>query len=129
MAIDADDSGELPLYRPAHPETSCTFEFLRRVNDKYGMSMASYHQLYNWSTTQIDDFWASVWDATAVVGHKGNHVVDKSATPSANPPWFSQAKVNWAENMLQCRSSQKIALIQASMSFSSTSRPTSTTSS
>jgi acetoacetyl-CoA synthetase len=102
-----------PLYQPTNPEVSCTFEFLRLVNNKYGLSLASYYELYKWSTTRIDDFWGTVWDATGIIGQKGDHIVDASATPSANPLWFSQAKLNWAENMLQCRSPKKIALIQA----------------
>ena len=102
------------LYQPPTPETSPTFRFLRRVNTKFSLSLNSYHDLYNWSTTHIDHFWAMVWDETQVIGHKGSHIVDKNATPAANPAWFSDAKLNWAENMLSCRSKEKTAVIQTS---------------
>lgn len=106
-----------PLYRPQDPHGTATFRFLDQVNGKYGLSLANYEDLYTWSVTHIDDFWDSVWDATGIVGHKGSHVVDKDAKPSENPPWFAEAKVNWAENMLCHRSPTKVALIQASQSY------------
>jgi acetoacetyl-CoA synthetase len=103
-----------PLYRPDNREASATYRFMRNVNQKYSLSLGSYQDLYEWSTTDIDDFWSTVWDETGIIGHKGNHVVDKEASPAANPSWFSEASLNWAENMLLCRSKEKIALIHAS---------------
>ncbi|KAJ3869570.1 acetoacetyl-CoA synthetase [Lentinula novae-zelandiae] len=100
------------LYQPSSTNTA-TQRFLDRINANYGLSLASYSDLYQWSTTDIDDFWGSVWDETKILGHKGKLVVDKDAKPAENVPWFSEAQLNWAENMLQHRSTSKIALIQA----------------
>ncbi|KAJ7700102.1 acetyl-CoA synthetase [Mycena rosella] len=102
-----------PLYRPQDPDASATFKFRDLVNTKFGLQLATYHDLYLWSTSHIADFWATAWDATSIIGEKGNHVVDESVNISKNPPWFADARVNWAENMLHCRSSEKVALIQA----------------
>ncbi|KAJ6485031.1 acetoacetyl-CoA synthetase [Mycena vitilis] len=103
---------EAPLHRPQNPDTSATFRFRDRVNAKYGLSLRTYHDLYLWSTENIADFWAEAWDVTNIIGEKGTHVVDESVNISENPPWFTEARVNWAENMLHCRSN-KVALIQA----------------
>ncbi|KAF9247056.1 hypothetical protein BU15DRAFT_84622 [Melanogaster broomeanus] len=100
MSMTYDDN---PLFKPPNPEASRCFGFLSK----------SYADLYNWSTTHIDLFWGDVWDEVSVIGHKGHHVVDNAASPAANPPWFSEARLNWAENMLLCRSKERIALIQA----------------
>lgn len=102
------------LFFPKSVENTPTHRFEEHVNVKYGLSLGSYADLHSWSTTEFDAFWSEVWDQTDVVGHKGNHVVDKSALPPDNPPWFSEARLNWAENMLRCRSSEKTALIEAS---------------
>lgn len=102
-----------PLWRPSAPQSSSTFRFLERVNGKYGLTLASYFDLYKWSTAEIGDFWSTVWDETGIVGVKGAHVVDRDAVPAANPAWFADAEVNWAENMLQCRSPDKVALVHA----------------
>lgn len=112
MAISADHA--VPLYEPQNADEARVFHFLRRINAKYGLQLESYADLYEWSTSKIDDFWGSVWDETEIIGHKGTHVVGLPQTPASNPPWFTEAKLNWAENMLRCRSADKIALIQAS---------------
>lgn len=110
----ATSADEAPLYEPQNPEQSRVFHFLRCVNAKYHLNLKTYADLYQWSTTHLDDFWGLVWDETGVIGHKGGHVVDISQTPAENPSWFSEAQVNFAENMLHCRSAEKVALIQAS---------------
>ncbi len=115
--ISGQDTTKL-LYSPKSVNGSRTYRFLGRVNAKHCLSLETYHDLYKWSTSLIDDFWGEVWDETDVIGYKGNHVVDAAALPPANPPWFADAKLNWAENMLRCRSSAQSALIEASMSFS-----------
>lgn len=102
------------LYTPPSPETSRTIQFLHLVNSKYKLKLDSYADLYKWSITHIDEFWGTVWDETGVIGDKGRHVVDVTAKPAANPTWFAEARLNWAENMLRCRSPEKVALIQAS---------------
>ncbi|KAF9055287.1 acetoacetyl-CoA synthetase [Hymenopellis radicata] len=111
-------SSTAPLHQPCNPEQSATFRFLRAVNARYGLSLTSYEELYAWSTTHIDAFWSAVWDETHVVGVKGSHVVDAQAKPSENPLWFSDSKLNWAENMLRVRS-DKHAIIQATEPTSS----------
>lgn len=110
--IDERDD-ERPLYSPVTLQGTATFRFLHLVNSMHDLRLSSYYDLYQWSTKHIDYFWSLVWDFTNVIGHKGEHVVDNAATPSANPQWFSDAKLNWAENMLQCRSPDKIALVHA----------------
>ena len=79
---------DIPLYRPPNPEATPAFRFLNRINSKFCLSLASYHDLYTWSITHIDDFWSTVWDETDVIGHKGHHVVDRTALPPTNPTWF-----------------------------------------
>ncbi|KJA30266.1 hypothetical protein HYPSUDRAFT_126374 [Hypholoma sublateritium FD-334 SS-4] len=115
LATNSDIPDELPLFTPIHPDpqASATIRFLNLVNATHGLQLRSYSELYKWSTTQLDAFWGLVWDFTNVIGEKGSHVVDNHALPPANPPWFVDARVNWAENMLRCRSQDKTALIEA----------------
>ncbi|KAI6119336.1 acetoacetyl-CoA synthetase [Pisolithus croceorrhizus] len=80
---------------------------------KYHASLETYFDLYTWSTTHTDLFWSLVWDDVGIIGSKGTHTVDNQAVPAANPPWFQEARLNWAENMFYYRSEDKIALIQA----------------
>ena len=105
-----------PMYTPAAVEATRTHRFLDRVNAKYGLALQTYVDLFRWSTSDIAAFWSDVWDETEIIGHKGAHVVDAAALPPANPPWFADARLNWAENMLRCRAQHKVALIEASTS-------------
>lgn len=110
---------ESPLYVPPDPKAARCFQFLDKINTEHGIALQSYADLYAWSTAHLDLFWGRVWDEVAIIGYKGSHIVDNDAVPQVNPPWFEEAKLNWAENMLHCRSEHKIALIQASQYFAS----------
>ncbi|KAK7061728.1 acetoacetyl-CoA synthetase [Favolaschia claudopus] len=101
------------LYRPKNPDASAVSRFRADINSSYGLSLNTYHDLWLWSTSNYSQFWSHVWDFCNIIGEKGTHVVDDSVNISENPPWFTGARLNWAENMLHCRSSEKIALIQA----------------
>lgn len=105
-------SEETAMYVPQDPKATRCFAFLGKINAKYHASLETYSDLYTWSTKHVDLFWSLVWDDVGIIGSKGTHVVDNQAVPAANPPWFQEARLNWAENMLYCRSEDKIALIQ-----------------
>ncbi|KAG6332300.1 hypothetical protein ID866_6784 [Astraeus odoratus] len=106
-------SEERPMYVPPNPKATRCLQFLDKVNREQDTTLESYFDLYTWSAKYIDRFWSLVWDDVGIIGTKGSHVVDNTAVPAANPPWFRDARLNWAENMLRCRSETKIALIQA----------------
>jgi hypothetical protein len=39
-------------------------------------------------------------------------VLDEPVSMEDTPTWFEGAKLNWAENMLKCRSKDKIAIVE-----------------
>ena len=103
----------MALFTPDDPwNTSRLFRFLREVNEKHGLELKSYEDLYQWSTSNIDLFWSHVWDHTQIIGGGGEHVVNTTATPSDNPIWFSDSAVNFAENLLSNRSPDITAIVQ-----------------
>ncbi|KAF7332219.1 Acetoacetyl-CoA synthetase [Mycena kentingensis (nom. inval.)] len=97
------------LYVPHEQASSATFRFKQHINAKYNLCLSDYQQLYHWSTNNLSDFWSNSWDFCNIIGYKGSHVVDPGQIAS-NPAWFKDARVNWAENMLRERSSDKLAL-------------------
>ena len=51
-----------PLWEPS-PERMAQANmtrFIRLVNEKYGKSFQTYPELYDWSITEIADFWAAM---------------------------------------------------------------------
>jgi len=55
--------------------------------------------LHEWSVTDLDGFWSSVWDFYDVVGEKGDIAYRESVLPKAE--FFPDARLNIAENMLR----------------------------
>jgi len=70
------ENTQTPLWKPLAPDTTQTHQFRRYVNDKHGLALASYEDLWTWSTNEITLFWNTVWDYTNVVGDKGNGAVN-----------------------------------------------------
>ena len=103
----------MSLFVPDDPwNTSRLFRFLREVNDRHGLELESYEDLYQWSISHTDLFWSHVWDHTQIIGDKGGTVVDTKAKPAENPSWFSDSSFNFAENLLSNRSPHTTAIIQ-----------------
>jgi acetoacetyl-CoA synthetase len=73
---------------------------------------ATYDDLYEWSVSSIEDFWSTCWDFTNIISSsKGSQVLDTTVPMDDIPEWFNGARLNWAENSLWCRSSDKVAMI------------------
>ena len=115
----------MSLFTPVDPHnTTRLFRFLHEINEKHGLKLESYQDLYHWSISNIDLFWSHVWDHTQIIGDKGNHIVDATATPAKNPAWFpdSASAVNFAENLLSNRSTNTIAIVQVCTFLQSNTR-------
>lgn len=80
--------------------------FIGFVNEKHGLGIESYPELYNWSVENIPDFWAAMWEFGGIKASQGyTEVVDDLSTfPGAR--WFGGARLNFAENLLRYRDDQ-----------------------
>jgi acetoacetyl-CoA synthetase len=66
------------------------------------MGQGSYGDTWQWSVDQPEIFWSKIWDFCGAVGEKGTQIVlDADKMPGAR--WFSEARLNYAENLLQRR--------------------------
>jgi acetoacetyl-CoA synthetase len=54
------------LWRHSSPESTPMYAYLQKVNKTYGLQLSTYHELYQWSIDNIDQFWQSVWDFVGV---------------------------------------------------------------
>ena len=94
-----------PLWQPSEElvKQSNMTRFIEFVNEKYGLTMASYDELYDWSIREIPDFWASFWEFVPVIASRQYQEVvdDLSRFPGAE--WFGGARLNFAENLLRYR--------------------------
>ncbi|MFH1134794.1 MAG: acetoacetate--CoA ligase [Pseudomonadota bacterium] len=94
-----------PLWTPSEEKISRAnlTRFMNSVNKKHGLSLTDYPGLFDWSITEIPDFWAAMWDFAEIVHSKpyDRVVDDPNKMPGAK--WFSGAELNFAENLLRYR--------------------------
>jgi len=77
--------------------------FIGFVNEKHGLEVDSYGQLYKWSVKNIPEFWGAMWEFGEIKASRGYDVVvdDLSEFPGAK--WFVGARLNFAKNLLKYR--------------------------
>jgi acetoacetyl-CoA synthetase len=92
-----------PLWQPTAQQIKKAqmTRFIDYVNKKYDKKFSSYDELYQWSVSNIGDFWAAVWDFTGIKASVGYDKVidDEKKMPGAK--WFTGARLNFAENLLR----------------------------
>ncbi len=104
------DFGQV-LWTPssARLQQSNLTRFCTAVSEAHGVAIEDQSQLYDWSVKEPRDFWSLLWDFGEVIGEKGDSVLlNAECMPGAR--WFSQAKLNFAENLLR-QSGDDVAII------------------
>ena len=70
------------------------------LREKRGLQFDSYDALWRWSTTELNDFWQSIWDyfdMQSPTPHKA--ALSKNAMPGGE--WFVGAQSNYAAQMFR----------------------------
>ncbi|XP_053545275.1 acetoacetyl-CoA synthetase-like [Bombina bombina] len=88
--------------------------FMVRINSNYGLNLANYNDLYQWSVECYPEFWGEFWDFSGIVySRMFDEVIDKSKGISDVPEWFKGSRLNYAENLLKHKENDKIAIYAA----------------
>ncbi|GMG86940.1 acetoacetate--CoA ligase [Biformimicrobium ophioploci] len=101
-----------PLWQPSAEAIAATQvdAFRREINDKFGLALADYDALYDWSVQNREAFWEHLWQFSGVVAsERGERVLGDDSMPGAE--WFPDARLNFAENLLKYRDNE-VALVQ-----------------
>jgi acetoacetyl-CoA synthetase len=95
-----DSIGEVLWSPPADVrETTQLGRFLDFVRDTRGRDLPGYDELFDWSVSDLEGFWGSVWDYFEVKAHTPyERVLGATAMPGAE--WFTGATLNYAEHMV-----------------------------
>jgi acetoacetyl-CoA synthetase len=81
-------------------ETTRIGHYLGWLERERGLRFAGYPELWEWSVTDLDGFWCSIWDYFEVVAHDPpTAVLADASMPGAK--WFPGATVNYAEHVLR----------------------------
>ena len=91
------------LWEPSRikKEESLLEDFSKFINHK---SNYNFKTLWKWSVDHPEEFWSKFWDYSKIIGNKGK-VIIKFNKIFNKTKFFSDSKLNYAENILKKRSS------------------------
>ena len=94
-----------PLWVPseARKAQANITDFIRTVNDRYGLDLSTYRELYQWSIEHIPEFWATMWDYAGIIASRPYEEVVDDLNKFPGARWFVGARLNFAENLLRYR--------------------------
>ena len=72
------------------------------LRETRGLEFADYAALWHWSSTEISDFWESVWQYFRIIAHTPYEQV-LSGTQMPEFRWFEGATLNYAEHIFRMR--------------------------
>ena len=101
-----------PLWQPEPLDNnnSLIADYMRFLSEDGHGDFSDYDALWNWSVTELDAFWSSVWDFADIIGDRGA-VAYQHDEAIRNVQFFPEARLNYAENMLRYQGSEE-AIIQ-----------------
>ncbi len=77
------------------------------------LSFSGYRELWEWSTSDLEGFWSSLWDFFDVRAHTPyERVLGRREMPGAE--WFPGAELNYAEHIFRAARPDEPAVIHAS---------------
>ncbi|XP_022453469.1 acetoacetyl-CoA synthetase isoform X3 [Delphinapterus leucas] len=102
------------MWEPDSKKNTQMDRFRAVVGAAYGLALENYDDLYHWSVESYPDFWAEFWKFSGIVFSRTyDEVVDMSKGIADVPEWFKGSRLNYAENLLQHRENDGVALYVA----------------
>jgi acetoacetyl-CoA synthetase len=106
--------GEL-LWTPSAEsvERATMTRYMRWLQAERGRSVEDYAALWEWSVTELEQFWASIWDFFEVSSPAPHaEVLPERTMPGAR--WFAGAELNYAEHLFRGKRDEDVAVLHAS---------------
>jgi acetoacetyl-CoA synthetase len=104
-----------PLWQPSAEavERSAMTAYMRWLAAERGVECADYHELWRWSVTELEAFWASIWDHFEVISNEPRPpALAERVMPGAK--WFEGAELNYAEHVFRGKRDDDVAIHHAS---------------
>jgi acetoacetyl-CoA synthetase len=94
-----------PLWTPppGRVAASSMAAFMAHVREYCGVNAADYAELYSWSIRDPERFWHEVWRFCGVIAASEGDTVLAHGDRMPGARWFPEARLNFAENLLQRR--------------------------
>ncbi len=108
-----------PLWKPGRnlTEQSNLKKYMDWLFVKKGLYFRSYQDLWDWSVTDLEDFWESLWQYFNIKSHDIYlEVLVKPQRGMIGTKWFTRSKVNYAEHIFRNKTRDRPALLYQSES-------------
>lgn len=103
----------VPIFIPSSRQVNASnlTHFINWVNLKFDTSIHNYSSLHQWSVTEGELFWSSLFDYFNII-HEGEFSKVKSQDQMPGIHWFEGVKLNYAEHLARNKTPLSIAIIQ-----------------
>jgi acetoacetyl-CoA synthetase len=108
-------SAAAPIWRPAPAaiESSELTRYQRWLEARLGRTFEDYRALWEWSTTDLEGFWGSLWDYFEIAASVPyERVLGRRTMPGAE--WFPGAELSYAEHVFRGKRDDDVAIVHAS---------------
>ncbi|HSP88035.1 MAG TPA: acetoacetate--CoA ligase, partial [Ignavibacteriaceae bacterium] len=102
-----------PIWIPSENriKSSNMFKYLQYAETFSNQKFNNYNELYNWSVSDIEKFWESIWKISGIkYSENYKSVLTNHVMPGAR--WFEGSKLNFAENLLRFKD-ERTAIISS----------------
>jgi acetoacetyl-CoA synthetase len=101
-----------PLWTPSaeRVEATALARYTRWVEERLGVRLPSYTALWEWSVSDIECFWSSIWAYFEVPGGY-DRVLGSETMPGAE--WFPGSTVNYADYLFAGKDDAGVAILHA----------------
>jgi acetoacetyl-CoA synthetase len=94
-------------------ERSNLKQYISWLAERKGLVFQDYHALWQWSVTDLEAFWASIWEYFGIMAKTPyERVLAQRVMPGAK--WFTGATLNYAEHIFRGRDPNREAIHYAS---------------
>ena len=83
-------------------------DFARFVRQRTGREHGDYQSLWQWSTDDLDEFWAALWDYFEL-GDRPDKVLASAEMPAAQ--WFPGVQLNYVDEVIRNARSDRPAIL------------------
>ena len=108
-------SDDAPIWRPtaAAIESSELTRYQRWLDATRGQTFVDYAALWEWSTTDLEGFWGSIWEYFEIVASVPyERVLGNRTMPGAE--WFPGSRLSYAEHIFRGKHDEDVAIVHAS---------------
>ena len=94
-------------------ERSQLTRYMRWLAEHRDLQFDTYEELWNWSVTEVEDFWMTIWEYFGVIADGDPAtVLEERVMPGAN--WFPGTRLNYAEHIFRGKDDDDVAVLYAS---------------